>query len=182
MSASNPLLQTSSLPNKAPAFEKIKSGHYLPAIEAAIEEARANYNAIKNNPESPRFENTLEAMENASETLGSVTSVFYNQLSCMGGDDLHELAEKIGPITSNFSSDIILDETLFKRVKAVHDQKDVSNLTTEQKTLLEDSYKSFVRGGALLDEAKETPARNQRSALYARPRFHEQRQQVRRKL
>ena len=148
----NPLLKISTLPNMAPAFEQIENDHYMPAVEAAIEEARANYEKIKNNPDEPTFENTLEAMEAASETLGQVTGVFYNQLSCMGGDELHELAEKIGPITSNFGSDIILDEKLFSRVKAVHDQKDDLDLDTEQKTLLEDSYKSFARGGALLNE------------------------------
>ncbi|MAF98110.1 MAG: peptidase M3, partial [Micavibrio sp.] len=124
MSEQNPLLTISTLPNKAPAFEQIKPEHYLPAIEKAIEEARANYNAIKNNEESPSFENTLLAMESASETLGTVSSIFYNQLSCMGGDDLHALVEKIGPLSANFSSDIILDEKLFARIKTVHDQID----------------------------------------------------------
>jgi len=153
----NPLLTISDLPNMAPPFAQIEDAHYLPAIEAAIEEARANYDAIKNNPDTPTFENTLEAMETASETLGTVTGIFYNQLSCMGGDELHELAEKIGPLTSNFGSDIILDETLFARVKAIHDQKDTLDLDTEQMTLLKDSYKSFVRGGALLgNEDKKT--------------------------
>ncbi len=153
----NPLLTISDLPNMAPPFAQITDAHYLPAIEAAIEEARANYDAIKSNSDAPTFENTLEAMETASETLSTVTSIFYNQLSCMGGDELHALAEKIGPITSNFGSDIILDETLFTRVKSIYDQKDTLNLDTEQQTLLEDSYKSFVRGGALLnDEDKKT--------------------------
>ena len=155
MSEQNPLLTISTLPNKAPAFEQIKPDHYLPAIEKAIEEARANYDAIKNNEESPSFENTLLAMESASETLGTVSSIFYNQLSCMGGDDLHALVEKIGPLSANFSSDIILDEKLFTRIKAVHDQIDSLSLTAEQKTLLEDTYKDFVRGGALLDETKK---------------------------
>jgi len=157
--SNNPLLTISDLPNMAPAFEQIENAHYMPAIEAAIEEARANYEKIKNNPDAPTFENTLEAMEAASETLGTATGVFYNQLSCMGGDELHELAEKIGPITSNFGSDIILDETLFARVRAIHDQKDTLDLDTEQKTLLKDSYKGFVRGGALLNDADKKTLR-----------------------
>ncbi len=127
----------------------------MPAVEKAIEEARANYDAIKANPEEPDFDNTIAAMEAAGETLGQVTGIFYNQLSCMGGDALHELAEKIGPITSNFSSDIILDEDLFARVKAVYDKRDSLNLTPEQMTLLTEDYKDFVRGGALLDADKK---------------------------
>ncbi|MFK7839842.1 MAG: M3 family metallopeptidase [Bdellovibrionales bacterium] len=148
----NPLLSISDLPNMAPPFAQIKDEHYIPAIETAIEQAREKYDVIKNDQDAPTFENTLEAMETASETLSTATSVFYNQLSCMGGDELHELAEKIGPITSNFGSDIILDETLFARVKAVYDQKESLGLDTEQTTLLKDTYKSFVRGGALLNK------------------------------
>jgi peptidyl-dipeptidase Dcp len=165
MTGSNPLLEISNLPNKAPAFEKIKAEHYIPAIEAAIAEARANYDAIKNNTDAPTFENTILAMETASETLGTVAGIFYNQLSCMGGDDLHDLAEKIGPINANFSSDIILDESLFARVKAVYDQRADLDLTVEQHTLLEESYKDFARGGALLDDAKKQRLREISEAL-----------------
>ena len=121
---SNPLLQVSALPNFAPAFDRITDDHYLPAVEAAITEARANIEAIKKNPAAPDFTNTLVALEAASERLGEVTGVFYNQLSATGGDALHALAEKIGPVSANFGSDVIMDATLFARVKAVYDQKD----------------------------------------------------------
>lgn len=159
MSGTNPLLEISRLPNQAPPFDKIKNEHYLPAIQAAIEEARSNIEAIKNNPEEPDFENTLLALDVASETLGTASGVFYNQLSAMGGDDLHALVEQIGPISANFSSDVILDEALFARIKAVHDKRDNLGLMPEQTTLLEETYKQFVRGGALLDEEKKNRLR-----------------------
>ncbi len=146
----NPLLQDSVLPNHAPPFDQIEEAHYLPAVEASIEEARGNIEAIKADKNAPDFENTIVALETASETLGNVAGVFYNQLSAVGGDGLHELAEKIGPISANFSSDVILDEKLFERVKAVYDQRDGLGLNAEQTMLLDDTYKSFVRGGALL--------------------------------
>ncbi|MCC6597530.1 MAG: M3 family metallopeptidase [Alphaproteobacteria bacterium] len=165
MATNNPLLQVSTLPNKAPDFEKIKIEDYFPAVEAAIAEARAQYEAIKNNPDTPDFINTIEAMENAGEALEQVTGVFYNQLSAVGGDELHDLAEKIGPVTADFSSDIMLDEKLFARVKAVHDKIDSLSLTSEQRTLLEDDYKGFVRAGALLDETKKTRLREISQAL-----------------
>ncbi len=153
--SNNPLLQKSTLPNQAPHFDKIKTEHYLPAIEQAIIDARANIEWIKNNEEAPTFENTLEAMENASESLGTAAGVFYNQLSAIGGDDLHELAAQIGPMNAEFSSDVSLDETLFARVKAVYDLRDDLGLTAEQYTLLDDSYRGFVRSGALLDDDKK---------------------------
>lgn len=151
----NPLLEVSSLPNFAPSFKKIKTEDYLPAVEQGIQEARAHIGRIKDTTAAPDFDNTIVALETSSETLGQVMAVFYNQLSAVGGDDLHELAEKIGPLSSNFNSDIILDEDLFKRIKAVYDQHDKLKLTPEQKTLLKETYKQFVRGGALLSPEKK---------------------------
>lgn len=161
----NPLLQKSTLPNQAPAFDKIRIEDYLPAVEEGIKRARANIEAIKSNKASPTFENTLVALECASEDLGEATSVFYNQLSCVGGDELHELATKIGPMNAEFSSDVILDEVLFARVKAVYDARDSLGLNTEEYTLLDDTYRGFVRGGALLDEEKKKRLREIKQRL-----------------
>lgn len=155
MTDKNPLLEDFTLPHGAPPFDQIHEEHYLPAVKAAIEEARAHIEEIKANTENPTFENTITAMELAGEKLGMVTGIFYNQLSAAGTDPLENLAQEIGPINSNFSSDIIMDETLFKRVKTVYDQREKLNLTAEQATVLDDSYKGFVRGGALLDAEKK---------------------------
>jgi peptidyl-dipeptidase Dcp len=151
----NPLLLASSLPNHAPPFDRIKEEHYLPAVEAAIAEARANIEKIKASKEAPSFENTIVALETAAETLGNVTSVFYNQLSANGTDGLQALVEKIGPLSSNFSNDIAHDAALFARVRKVHDEDDRAHLTPEQQMLLDDTYIGFVRGGAMLDETKK---------------------------
>lgn len=155
MSNVNPLLEISTLPNHAPAFDKIQDEHFLPAVEAAIAEARENIDKIKADPSEPDFMNTIAALENASETLGTVTSIFYNQLSAAGNDTLHDLAEKIGPLGAAFSNDVLLDETLFARVKAVYDEKETLGLSAEQDTILEDTYQAFVRGGAMLDDQKK---------------------------
>ena len=149
------LLQKSTLPYEAPPFNKIKESDYLPAVEKGIEQARHNIQAIKDNSEKPSFENTIVALEGASTLLGTVTSIFYNQLSAAGTDDLEALADKIGPLNANFSSDVALDEKLFARIKSIYDQKDMLGLNTEELTLLEDTYVGFVRGGALLPEAKK---------------------------
>jgi peptidyl-dipeptidase Dcp len=148
----NPLLVLSNLRNHAPRFDLIKEEHFKPAVDAAIAEARANIESIIANPSPPNFENTIVALDTAGELLSSVTSIFYNQLSAAGTDGLQALAEEIGPVQANFGSDIILNPDLFARVKAVHDKREVLDLTPEQKTLLEDTYKNFVRGGALLAE------------------------------
>lgn len=161
----NPLLALSPLKNHAPQFNLIREEHFRPAVDAAIAEARANVDKIIANPDAPTFENTIVALETAAETLGTVTSIFYNQLSAAGTDGLQALAEEIGPVQANFGSDIILNPDLFKKVKAVHDQMDKLSLTTEQKTLLEDSYKNFVRGGALLPDVKKDELRKINEAM-----------------
>ncbi len=153
MTDKNPLLAPFTSPHNAPPFDVIKDEHYLPAVKLAIEEARANIESIKNSSENPTFDNTIAAMGMAGERLGMVTGIFYNQLSAGASDKMEELAQEIGPISSNFNSDIIMDEALFKRVKAVYDARTTLNLTNEQSTVLDDAYKGFVRGGALLDEA-----------------------------
>ncbi len=163
--SNNPLLQISPLPNHAPQFGKIKEEHYLPAVKQAIEDARAHYERIKANDADPDFENVIVAMEIAEEMMGQVTSTFYNALSAMGGDKLHELAEQIGPLCANFSSDIILDEELFAKVKAVYDKRETLSLSPEQKTMLDETYKGFVRGGALLSESKKQVLREINESL-----------------
>lgn len=153
--SNNPLLEKSPNPHEAPQFDKIEAEHYLPAVKTAIEEARGNINTIKTNSNDPDFQNTIVALEEASTQLGTVTSIFYNQLSAAGTDELEKLAEEIGPLNANFSSDVALDEDLFTRIKSVYDQKDSLYLNTEEHTLLEDTYIGFVRGGALLEESKK---------------------------
>ncbi len=151
----NPLLSPSSMPNGAPDFSKIKNDHFMPAIEQAITMAREEISKIRDNPAAPDFANTIEALENASEWLGNATSVFYNLLSTTGGDDMHALAEQIGPVTSNFSNDVTHDAALFARVKDIYDRRDDLKLDAEQTMLLEETYRGFVRGGAMLDDGKK---------------------------
>ncbi|HRC26826.1 MAG TPA: hypothetical protein PKX87_05285, partial [Alphaproteobacteria bacterium] len=151
----NPLLTASSLPNHAPPFDRIAEAHYLPAIEAAIAQARAAIHAVRDNPAAPDFQNTIVALETASETLGYANGIFYNQLSVMETDGLQDLARTIGPLSSNFGNDILFDPALFARVRAVYDQRDSLGLNAEQTMLLDETYKDFVRGGALLDEGKK---------------------------
>lgn len=151
----NPLLAPSPYPYDAPAFDQVAESHFLSAVEDAIAKARSNIDAIKNNDAPANFENTIVALEQSSEALGLVTSIFYNQLSANSNDALEVLAEQISPLTAAFSSDVSLDNALFARVKAVYDSRDSLDLTPEQQTLLEDSYIGFVRSGALLDEDKK---------------------------
>ena len=151
----NPLLTESTAPFGAPQFDKIKNEHYLPAFEQGIAEAKAEIDAIVANQEEPTFENTIEAMEYAGQTLNKVASVFYALMEANTNDTMQQIAEQISPMLTEYSMYVSLNNDLFQRVKAVYEKKDELGLDKDQMTLLEDNYKSFVRGGAnLSDEDK----------------------------
>lgn len=155
----NPLLEESQLKNQAVPFDQIQTEHYLPAVQEAIARARANIEQIKNNQEPATFANTIEALEFASDDLSAVLGVFYPMTSAHTNDEMQKLAQEIGPVTSAFQSDILLDQKLFQRVQAVWDQRMNLDLAGEKKQLLENTYLQFTRNGANLPEDKRARLR-----------------------
>lgn len=150
MENENPLLSESPLPYGAPQFDKIRTEHYVPAFEKAIELGKAEIDAIVANQEEPTFENTIEALEYAGEAYNNVASIFYNVLEADSNDELQNIAEQLAPMENEYSMYIALNEGLFNRVKAVYGKKDELGLAPEQMKLLVDTYKSFSRNGANL--------------------------------
>ncbi|WP_339657521.1 M3 family metallopeptidase [uncultured Maribacter sp.] len=151
----NPLL---SKFDTAP-FSKIKNEHFKPAFLQSIEDARTEIDAITINTDAPTFENTIEALEFSGQQLDRISSVFFNLNSAETNEEIQKIAQEVSPLLSEFGNDITLNEALFKRVKAVYEQKDSLDLTAEQDTLLDKKYKSFSRNGANLSEEKKTRLR-----------------------
>jgi len=149
--STNPFFSAYNTPFNVPPFDKIKIEHFIPAIKEGINEQKAEVEAIVHNPQVPTFENTIVALDRSGRLLGEVSRVFNNLQSVNTSDDLQNLAKEASPLFSGHHDDILLNEGLFKRVKAVYDQKDQTMLTPEQEMLLEKTYKSFVRNGANLD-------------------------------
>lgn len=156
MNAQNPFFEKYTTPYGTVPFDKIKTEHYEPAIREGIRQQAAEIDAIVNNPEAPTFANTILAYEKSGELLDRVTTVFGNLRSAETNDDLQTLAQEMMPLLSEHSNNISLNEELFKRVKAVYNQKEQLNLTPEQTKLLENIYDGFIRRGANLQgEAKK---------------------------
>ncbi|MCD8497579.1 MAG: M3 family metallopeptidase [Alphaproteobacteria bacterium] len=151
--SSNPLINPPALPYGAFAFDKVELEHLAPALEYALAEAQKEIDAIKNNPEAPSFENTIEALEFSGEALGRVLTVFGVLGSNNSSDEIRALEPEFDAKTSAFGSAVSMDDVLFARIKAVYDAKDTLGLDPEQMMLLEKTYKSRVRSGALLDDA-----------------------------
>ncbi|MAL21944.1 MAG: peptidase M3 [Xanthomarina sp.] len=141
-------------------FSKIKNEHFLPAFKKAIEKAKKEIEDITNNPETPSFKNTVEALDFSGEELDRISSIFFNLNSAETNDEIQKIAQEVSPLLSEFSNDITLNEKLFKRIKTVYQAQNSLNLTTEQKTLLDKKYKSFSRNGANLSEDKKQQLRN----------------------
>lgn len=155
----NPLLQKFNTPFGTPPFADIKNEHFLPAMKEAIAAGREEVNRITASRERPDFANTIEALERSGELVGVIAGIFFNLNSAETNDEIQKIARDLSPMVSDYSNDIMLNEALFLRVKAVHDQKGSLVLTAEEKTLLEKTYKSFVRNGANLNEAQKARLR-----------------------
>lgn len=108
--------------NTAP-FSQIKLEDYQTAFEENIAKARAEVDAITNNPEAPTFENTIEALDFSGEALDRLSSIFFNLNSAETCDEMQKIAQDISPLLTAFSNDIALNEDLFKRVKTVYEKK-----------------------------------------------------------
>ena len=155
----NPLLIPSDLPFEAPPFDAIRLEHYLPAFRAAIADAEAQVDAIVANPEPPTFGNTVEALEFSGAALDDVSGIFFNLLEAESDDAMQQVAEELSPLLTAHELYISLNEGLFARVKAVYDGRGALSLEPDQKKLLDETYKGFVRSGALLSpEDKKTYA------------------------
>ena len=148
---SNPLLQEWNTPYQTPPFSQIETKHYEPAIDYAIEQQRAEIDAIINNPEEPTFENTIVAMEQAGSLLSRVTGIFFVLNNSDTSEEMQAIANNITPKLTELGNDISLNPELFKRVKAVYDMRESLELDQEDKQLLEETYNGFVRSGALLE-------------------------------
>ena len=149
----------SSTPFGVPPFDKIEVAHYKPAFEKGMEEQKKEIDAIVNNPEEPTFENTIVALDRSGELLTKVMYAFSGQSSVNTTDEIQALEQELYPVLSAHSDDISLNPALFTRVKVVYDKQASMNLNKEQKKLLEETYKGFVRGGANLDADKQARLR-----------------------
>ena len=132
-------------------FSLITNADYEPAIDRGIELARKEIDAIAKNPEAPTFENTIVALDRSGEDLDRVLNIFFNLLEADSDDEMMEISMRVTPKLSDYSTSIILNQDLWKRVKAVYDGRSSLKLTPEQQTLLQKTYDSFALSGANLE-------------------------------
>lgn len=144
---------------EAPAFDKIKNEHYMPAFIEGMKQNKAEIEAICNNSETPTFENTIWAYDKSGELLGKVGGVFFNMMECMSDDELLQIAKEVMPMMSAHGDDIAMNPVLFEKIKYVYDHRAEMNLDDQQNRVVEKYYNDFIRRGANLNEEDQAKLR-----------------------
>lgn len=160
----NPFLEAYTTPYEIPPFEQITYADYLPALEAGIAQHQSQIDSIIANPETPNFENTILALDRSGEILEKVVTVFANLDESNSSPEMVEIAEKFYPMLSQHSDETSMNDKLFERVKYLYDHPELG-YAKDQRRMIEDSYKSFTRNGALLDAAKKEELKKVNSEL-----------------
>ena len=155
----NPFFAEFDTPNGIPPFDQIRNEHFMPAFEEAMKQQNKEVEAIINNSETPTFKNTVVAMDHSGKMLIRVSSVFSALRGAETNDSINDIAKMITPVLSEHDDNIFMNEKLFSRIKAVHDDTTRTDYTTEQKKLIEKYYKRFVRSGIMLDKEKQAHLR-----------------------
>ena len=150
----NIFLQEWDTPYGTAPFSKITTDQYMPAFKAGLAEQKANIEAIVKNPDTPTFENTILAYEKSSPILDKVQGVFFNLSESDSTPEMQAIEEEITPVITEASNEIMMNEDLFARVKAVYENS--ASLTREQQMVVKKIYESFIRNGVgLQPEAKK---------------------------
>jgi peptidyl-dipeptidase Dcp len=163
----NPFFNEYETPFGVPPFEQIKAAHYMPAYLKGMEEEQIEIKAIINNPQAPTFNNTIKALEYSGELLNKVSRVFGSLNSANTNDTLQKINKELSPLLSKHRDDISLNDSLFQRIKSVYENSDKFNLNEEEKKVLDNTYKNFVRSGAALSPEDKGKLRkiNQEASL-----------------
>jgi peptidyl-dipeptidase Dcp len=150
----NPFDAAWTTPFAAPPFDAIRPEHFRPAFDRALAANRAEIAAIADATSRPTFANTIAAMERAGADLERVQAVFFNMTSANTNDQIQATQREIAPILARHATEIMLNEKLFARVKAVHERR--GRLNDEQRRVAERYHTMFVRAGAELEGADRT--------------------------
>lgn len=156
----NPLLENFQNPYQSAPFNEIKEEHFLPAFQELIKISEKEIDDIVKNPKAPTFANVIEPLAFSGEKLDAVSGIFFNLNSAETNDEIQKIAQEVSPLLTEYSARISQNEQLFEKIKKVYDEKEKYELNEEQKMLLNETYKGFVRNGALLNESDKEKFKN----------------------
>ena len=148
----NPLLKVFDTPHQSIPFSSIQPEHFIPALKENINNTLSAIDKVAYQTTPPTFENTVEALQNVGELLERNSAILFNLNSAETSEAIQQITQQASPLLTQFQNDVRLNQPLFERIKKIYENQDTKNLSTEQQSLLEKEYISFVRNGALLNE------------------------------
>ncbi len=151
LDASNPFSKPSALPYGAPEYDKIKTEHFRPALEAGIAQHLSEIEAIANQSEEPTFDNTIVALERTGDLIARALPVFDNLSNAYTSDEIQAIETELSPKFAAYSDAIYLNEKLYGRIADLYNRRDTLGLDAESLRLLEIIHRDFVRAGARLN-------------------------------
>lgn len=156
----NPLLKPFTTKHESAPFNEIKEEHFLPAFQELIKISEQEIDEIANSSEVPTFENVIDALAFSGEKLEIVSGIFFNLNSAETNDEIQKIAQEISPLLTEYSAKISQNEKLFERINTVYTEKVKYDLNVEEEMLLTETYKGFVRSGALLNKEQKEKFKN----------------------
>lgn len=151
----NPLLAEWNTPYGIPPFGEILVSDYMPAFEAAMQMHKEEIEAIVSNPDTPNFENTILALDNAGAKLNDIANTFFLIASADTNSELQKVESEVSPLLAAHTDEIMMNAALFERVKSVYNNRKRLQLDDMQMRLTEQTYKDFERNGANLSAEKQ---------------------------
>ncbi|MBA4305491.1 MAG: M3 family peptidase [Sphingopyxis sp.] len=138
-----------------PPWDQVKVSQFPSAFQAAMAAYKAEFEAILETPGPITFDNTITASELSGEKMGRLFSIWGVHSSNLSSTEVRKIQAEWEPKVSAFFSELTLDARYFQRAKYLYDQRASLNLDAKQSRLLERTYDSLVRNGALLNAAKK---------------------------
>ena len=151
----NPLLKKSTAPYEAIPFDKITAADMEDAVVEGIKIHNKEIFAITDSSEEPTFENTIAALDRSGEILNRAVLTLSNLESALGDTVIMNTLAKVTPQLSHHSTDILLNQKLWERIKKVYETKEQRNdLSPEALRLIDETYRNFAESGANLQGEK----------------------------
>lgn len=149
----NALLIDGDSPLSLPAFSRIGTDDFQPAIERGMQLHRSELAALAALTAPPDFANTVAAFDRCGSLLGRVLAVFHSLAASATSPALQAVQRMLSAPLAAHHSAVYQDAALFRRVDAVFRARHGLGLTPEQLRLVERTHRDFTRQGAQLAPA-----------------------------
>ncbi|MEP3225900.1 MAG: M3 family metallopeptidase [Parasphingorhabdus sp.] len=153
-SSENTILQEWTGPyDGVPPWDEVKVSDFPGAFEQTMKDIKAEFVAVRDNPEPATFENTTVPLELAGNKANELFAIWGVHSSNLSNSEVRKIQGEWLPKISAFFNQLTLDPKIFARYKAVYDGREAAGLDAQQMRLVERDYEGLVRNGALLEGA-----------------------------